>query len=414
MKKIIIIMILLPGLMLSSCSRLSYVERQNGTEMVSHPHIRVRILNADNIEIDGEGTYRLNCFMADSTSKGYYSVTPLKLTFSGKDLTLSESNGLVLDRGLLKVYVSSKSRGSHIILNGRKFRGMMEIWTADEGIEVINVLNIEDYLKGVLPPEMGRLEEDAFEALKAQSVAARTYAYSRIAYNSEKNHDLVNDIMDQVYIGTKGEYNLANKAIEETRGEILTYNGEAVIAYYHSTCGGFTEEAANVWDQGNNSYLRSIDDSDYCEWSKFHDWEMTWNAKELASYLRDYLHGKRGFNDKSLVITDIEVVERFPSGRIANLKVLTDHGEFLFFKDQIRWAFRRPERPDLILPSSHFEIQLWQDSDGSLSEITATGKGYGHGVGMCQTGAIGRARLGQDYRQILKTYYYDADISKAY
>jgi len=409
-----IFIVLLLGLILSGCSRLSYIDRHTGTEMVPHPHIRVRILQAGEVEIDCEGTYRLNCLTADSTSRGYYSVSPLKLVYHDDGLVLSESDGLILDRNLLKIYVSPKVRGSHVVLNGRQFRGVMEIRAAEEDIEVINLLNVEDYLKGVLPPEIGRLEEDAFEALKAQSVAARTYAYSRIAYNSDKDYDLVNDIMDQVYIGIKGEYGLANEAIEQTRGEILTYNGKTIIAYYHSTCGGFTEEAANVWDQGNNSYLQSIDDSGYCQWSKFHDWEMTWNPEELASYLRDYLHKNRGFNDDALVITDIEVVERFPSGRISSLKVMTDHGEFLFFKDQIRWAFRRPERPDLILPSSNFEIRLWQDSVGSLSEIMAAGRGYGHGVGMCQTGAIGRARAGQNYEQILRTYYSGAELKKAY
>jgi stage II sporulation protein D len=399
---------------LCGCSRMSYIDRQTGTEMVQYPHIRVRILQTDNIEIDCEGTYRLNCIMADSTAKGYYSVAPLKARSMPNGLTLSERTGFTLDTALMKIYVSPKMRGSHVILNDRKFRGVLEILAIDDKIEVINVLNIEDYLKGVLPPEIGRLKKKGFEALKAQSVAARTYAYSRIAANSEKRYDLVNDIMDQVYIGIRGEYGLANKAIEETRGEILTYNGETITAYYHSTCGGYTEEVANVWDQHINGYLQSINDSDYCEWSKFHDWEMTWEPAELASYLRDYLAAKRDFQDDSLVITDIEVVERYPSGRISYLKVLTDHGEFLFFKDQIRWAFRRPGKPNQILPSSNFQIRLWRDMNGDITEITAVGKGYGHGVGMCQTGAIGRARAGHSYDQILKTYYTGVELKKAY
>ena len=111
---------------------------------------------------------------------------------------------------------------------------------------------------------------------------------------------------------------------------------------------------------------------------------------------------------------DIRIIERFPTGRISHLEVVTDQGTFLLFKDQIRWAFRRPGRPDQILPSSNFELRLWSDLNGNLTEITSVGRGYGHGVGMCQTGAIGRARAGQDYETILKTYYSGVEITQAY
>jgi stage II sporulation protein D len=266
----------------------------------------------------------------------------------------------------------------------------------------------------VLPPEIGRLGKDAFEALKAQAVAARTYAYSRIKANTRRHYDLVNSIMDQVYIGIEGEYKLANKAIDETHGRILVHDGDPITAYYHSTCGGKTEDVDNAWDKHNSPYLKSVDDGGHCEWSKFYSWSMTWEPEELAGNLREYLSQKREFNGSPLVIEDIKILERFPSGRISHLAVETDKGEFLFFKDHIRWAFRRPGRPDLILPSSNFDIRLWRDQEGRLTEITAEGQGYGHGVGMCQTGAIGRARAGQKYETILKTYYTGAQIEQVY
>jgi stage II sporulation protein D len=409
-----LILILISAVLAGGCSRLSYVDRQAGIEQVPHPHIRVRILETKSLQIKSDGTYRINCITADSSSKGYYTVSPLKIESGSDGLILSENNGYALDKNLRKMYISPRNRDSHLIIDDRPFRGIMEVWSVKDSLEVINVLNIEDYLKGVLPPEIGHLEKDAYEALKAQSVAARTYAYSRISANGRKPYDLVNDIMDQVYQGLKGEYDLANQAINATRGEILAFQGEQVTAYYHSTCGGHTEDVANVWEQNCKDYLKSIDDSDYCHWSKFYEWEMTWEPFELAGYLREYLQKERDYKDGPIVIRDIRVNERFPSGRISQLEVLTDKGEFLFFKDQIRWAFRRPGHPEQILPSSNFEIRMWSDTDGQISEITASGRGYGHGVGMCQTGAIGRARAGQSYDYILKKYYSGVEIKKAY
>jgi len=187
-----------------------------------------------------------------------------------------------------------------------------------------------------------------------------------------------------------------------------------ITAYYHSTCGGFTEDVANAWDKHATGYLRSVNDDGFCEWSKFYEWEMAWEPEVLSQYLCDYLVEKREYDGDKLIIRDIQILERFPTGRISHLKVETDQGDFLLFKDQIRWAFRRPNNPNAILPSSNFKIHLWRDASGNLTEISANGKGYGHGVGMCQTGAIGRARAGWKYDQILKSYYSGIEITKAY
>ncbi len=401
-------------LLLTGCSRFSYVDRQLGRDMVKAPYIRVKILESDKLELSCEGTYRINCISEDESAKGYYSVAPLIIKYSPGGIILTEKSGFVLDTALVKIYVSPNSRDSHLRMSGKPFRGVLEIHRGHECIDVINILNIESYLKGVLPPEIGRLDKDAFEALKAQAVAARTYAYSRIKANEQNHYDLVNSIMDQIYIGIEGEYKLANRAIDETHGEILVHNGNPITAYYHSTCGGKTEDVDNAWDKRNSPCLKSVDDSGFCEWSKFYTWSMTWKPDVLAGYLREYLGRERDFNGSPLVINDIKILERFPSGRISHLAVETDKGEFLFFKDQIRWAFRRPNRPDLILPSSNFDIRLWHDQDGNLIEISAEGRGYGHGVGMCQTGAIGRARAGQKYDRILKTYYQGVQIEQVY
>lgn len=409
-----LILLLLVAVVMCGCSRLSYVDRQTGKEKVKYPHIRVQVLKAKKLELKCEGTYRLNCITPDSTAKGYYSVAPLKISGASAGLVIKEKSGFQLDQGLGLIFVSPRNRESHLSINGQPFRGVLEIYADGDSLEVVNVLNIEDYLRGVLPPEIGRLKKSEYEALKTQAVAARTYAYSRIKANSNKRYAVVNNIMDQVYIGINGEYALANQAIKDTHGEILIYNGELITAYYHSTCGGQTENIANAWDQHINGYLLSVADSNFCQWSKFYEWEMSWKPEVLSEYLRQYLVKNREYNGAELTISDIQIIERFPTGRISHLKVVTNNGDYLLFKDQIRWAFRRPNRPQSILPSSNFRIQMWRDSEDHLTEITTYGRGYGHGVGMCQCGVIGRARVGFTYDQILKTYYTGVTIKKAF
>ena len=201
-KKLAAVLILI--LVLCGCSRMSYVERQTGKEQVKYPHIRVQILEANNLDLQCEGTYRLNCITPDSTAKGYYSVAPLNVSGTSQGLRIADNYGFMLDSGLTLIFVSSRNREAHLTINGKPFRGVLEIYSVGDSLEVVNVLNIEDYLKGVLPPEIGRLKKDAYQALKTQAVAARTYAYSRIKENAEKRYAVVNNIMDQVYTGILG------------------------------------------------------------------------------------------------------------------------------------------------------------------------------------------------------------------
>ena len=406
-------LLLVSILVICGCSRLDYIERQTGREQVSLPRIRVRILHDSQFSLKCQGSYKLRCVTSELAPRGYYSVAELRFRLGQSGIVLSD-NGFVLDSNLTVIYAAPKHQGNHLLINGKPFRGVLEVRRDDDKLELINVLNLEDYLKGVLPPEIGRLESNALEALKAQAVASRTYAYSRLLSNRNRRYDLVNSIMDQVYRGIAGEYLLATRAIEETAGMILKKKKKPITAYYHSTCGGYTEDVAHVWDKQGSRYLKGVEDLGYCSWSKYYNWHMSWQPEELAEYLRQYLLKEREFTADSLIIEDIIIKERFSSGRINYLEVKTDKGDFLFFKDQIRWAFRRPGRPELILPSSNFDLRLWRDHDGKLVEITAEGGGYGHGVGMCQCGAIGRARSGQTFREILNHYYTDVNISKIY
>ncbi|MCK4373607.1 MAG: hypothetical protein KAW61_10680, partial [candidate division Zixibacteria bacterium] len=183
---------------------------------------------------------------------------------------------------------------------------------------------------------------------------------------------------------------------------------------YHSTCGGSTDNIEDIWDKQPKSYLKSYDDDSFCEWSKFYEWSFTWSRSQLEESISKYLKQKGRLKQDSFDLTDLEVIDRLPSGRIRVLKVSAGGDEFLLFKDQIRWAFLRPDAEDAILPSTNFHFEIDRDSDDGIALITATGRGNGHGVGMCQCGALGQSRAGNRYRDILGAYYKGATVTRVY
>jgi stage II sporulation protein D len=288
---------------------------------------------------------------------------------------------------------------------GKTYRGNWSVLSTDSGLVVINSLDIEDYLKGVVPYEIGRLNKQGFEALKAQAVAARTYAYRHLNSRRSQGFDMYADVRDQVYNGTGGEDSLVNEAISMTRDLVIKYNGNLIEAFYHSTCGGKTD-GTEVWGQENRPYLLSVLDTAngkvYCESSRLFNWEEKFSRTELAILFQNNATNARA--DKVFPFSRVEqifIIEKFPSGRVKRLVVITDKGSFEVFGDRTRWLFQRDGK---ILPNAAFSIA--QDRN----EITITGSGFGHGIGMCQVGAITRAREGQKFDEILKAYYTGVEI----
>ena len=161
-----------------------------------------------------------------------------------------------------------------------------------------------------------------------------------------------------------------------------------------------------VWNKGPAPYLRPIKDVDkngkaYCSISKYFTWQETWKTSTLASILWRYTdkNAKNHFPIKGR-IKNIAVAERFPCGRISVCRVISQTGIYEYGGDKIRFVFRRNLKDYPILRSSHFEVM-----NVDSKEVQIKGRGYGHGVGMCQMGAIGRARAGQSFGQILDAYY---------
>jgi stage II sporulation protein D len=403
-------------LLLTSCARFSYVDKQNGYNQLQRPHIRVRVYaGKEPLTLDAEKSYVLRAWLADGSKPTYYSASELRVTAKNGRLTLHDTRGNLLEQGLLKLTLFPSQRGRRLQIDGKQFRGNVEVFPeGSKNFYVVNVINVEDYLRGVLPPEIGKRAKNEYEALKAQAVASRTYALATRGKYSDKEFDLINDIRDQVYSGIKGETKVTDRAVADTKGEILMYGGEIVEAYYHSTCAGRTENIAEVWNREPLPYLRSVTDLDYCKWSKFYDWNEVFTASELLDHIRVYM--KENSDDASVVgreLHNLEIVSHTGAGRVMAVQLTTEQGTITLRKDQIRWAFGR-SRASGILRSTNFLLDLEYAESGTVKKIHVSGYGYGHGLGMCQCGAIGMARAGFDHEDILTHYYSGARIEKLY
>ena len=294
--------------------------------------------------------------------------------------------------------------------SGRWYRGTFRIHaTRPEGLTLVNEVELESYLRGVLPSEIGNPPAGEYEAVKAQAVAARSYTLSYIGRRAELGFDLWATVEDQVYEGTKRENEPSDRALRETRGEVAVADGLPVRALYSSTCGGRTSNVEDVWPWPWTSYLRSVrdagGDSDYCARSGHYRWREEWNVAEFLQTLRTYAPGE-GANPALFAGTllDARVRSRSRCGRVAELVIETTSGETVLRGDRIRWSLRRPGTA-AILRSSFIKIGVARDAEGRPEKVIVSGAGNGHGIGLCQMGALGMARAGKGYRDILRHYY---------
>lgn len=317
--------------------------------------------------------------------------------------------------------VARPEPGGFILIGGTPYRGTALVKAAlPAGLTVINEVGLEEYLLGVVPFELGSVGPELLEAAKAQAVAARTYAVRYLGRRAALGFDVFATVEDQVYGGARGEAETVSRAVRETKGEILTYRGEPIEAFYHSTCAGRTAAIEEVWPgERPRPYLVSVIDVNPVSGEAFDitssrfRWTQRWSAEQLQTILEATLAdslppGSPGLGE----VTNLEVLRRTLSGRIAQLRITTRNHTFDLGGDRIRWILRTPAGP--ILNSSLFDVHLERDAQGRIREIVAEGMGWGHGIGMCQVGAMGRARAGQDYRTILHTYYTGAEIVKLY
>lgn len=257
---------------------------------------------------------------------------------------------------------------------------------------IIETIPLEEYIVGVLAGEMPISFE--IEALKAQAVASRSYALNKIANNKDKEYDVVDTIMNQVYLDNdylksvwKNTYvtkiNKLKTAVNETFGEYLDYNGSIVNAMFFSTSNGYTEDSKNVFGF-EAAYLKSVNSP----WDE--ETSTAFNSSKEISLQEFYEKLNLPYQEKLTV----EITKRSPTNRILNLKI--NNQDFAS-----RELYKK-----LSLKSTDFVIIQ------NGSNIIIKTKGYGHGVGMSQYGALGMAKQGKTYEEILSHYYKDTKIKK--
>ena len=255
---------------------------------------------------------------------------------------------------------------------------------------VINHVDVEDYLYGVLFYETPHYWP--METLMSQAITARTYALNRKNQMKNADFDLTSDTYSQVYGGKSGERWRTKWAVDLTKGKVLTYNGSIFPTYYHSTCGGHTEDANKVWGE-NIKPLKGVKCS-YCSRAQGFNWKAMFSYKQIEECLNNY-----GIKCKD--VSYIVKGQRDKSGRLETVRIKDEGGVKDIPSNKFRLALGGTR-----IRSTSFDIEI------TPKGIIFRGKGWGHGVGMCQWGAFGMAQKGYDHKQILSYYYPDSKIEK--
>ncbi len=248
-KNILLIIVLIGSIFVISCRRMIKVEFPGGVKIES-PIIKVGI--GENLQ-----KTRISSTMGMKIYKGGELLTNLNkgnIFIKNLSRSISVSIGDTKHRIMSTIYIVP-NRYSYLKYDNKEYRGIIEILLTDEGFNVINILNIEEYLKGVVPYELPPNRYSEIEALKAQAIAARTYTLYTIGKYREKGFDICSTIACQVYNGKKGETPLSNRAVEETSGLVIVYNNKLIPALYSASCGGFTENIDNVFAGEKSSVL---------------------------------------------------------------------------------------------------------------------------------------------------------------
>ncbi len=305
-----------------------------------------------------------------------------------------------------------------ITIDGKRYRGGAKVFVNPRGrITVANRVDVESYLRGVLPHELGRLDATTLEAGKAQAVAARTYTLSYVGRRAAEGFDLYDSVEDQVYGGTVSEGPFTDQAVLATAGIVALYQGAFIRANYFSTCGGATVNVEDIWPDPPFPWLRQVEDGPagdaWCKNSPHFRWVERWSGDEVLADLNRYGPEQAGLSPPAggwRKLEDVRVASRTPSGRVRELVYDTERGSVTVLADKTRFVLRRPESAGGgILRSSLFKVGV-RKSHGRVVEVVASGGGNGHGAGMCQVGALAQSRAGRTYDQILHFYYTGIDL----
>lgn len=349
--------------------------------------IRVAVAKeAPSVKILVAGKFRVINFITKETLLEEEYLPAADITSADKGLKLGE---MAVNADAIAI---EPIGGARVYLNDRIFRGEIRAIKTGKGLLVVNTAGLEEYLYGVVRNEVSTWWP--MEAIKAQVIAARTYALYQIKESKAKDYDVTSDVSSQVYGGIFSEKWRTNRAVDLTRGKVLTYKGAIFPTYFHATCGGGTLDAVYLW-KIDLPPLKGVR-CDWCKKSPHYSWERWIPLKEAGSKL-----DKAGYPVGN--ITGFEVLKRDPSGRILEIQVKgSDSTVNLSAKD-----FRLIIGPD-ILRSTNFKVAI-------VGEYVAfEGLGWGHGVGLCQWGAYYMSRAGKKADEILNFYYPGSKITENY
>jgi SpoIID/LytB domain protein len=357
-----------------------------------------------------------------------------------------QRDNLIIDSGSDRVEVTFND-GDH---GRRVYGGDLKLQPNAYGTyTLVNQVPIETYLRGVVPNEIGASAPPA--AIEAQAVLARTYALRNLRRFAIDNYQMCADTQCQVYYGISGSAPQSDKAIVATAGQVLTYQNELVDALYSSTTGGITAPFTNVWNGTDRPYLQAVVDSaepiwdlaakpladetnfrafiaqkkgfNEANWDYFR-WRANSSLSDIAADVRRYLQSKQSPKANFTQIQEIAILERSPAGRVQRMSVTTDKGTIQLEKDEIMRAFyapsstlfyiepiyeetpaTKPLKAPKVIGTPQKQVTQPAPTPKVLKGYAFVGGGFGHGVGMSQTGAYRLGDLGWSSDRILSFYY---------
>ncbi len=274
--------------------------------------------------------------------------------------------------------------------DGKRFRGSFIIKKKKGELLLINNVWLSQYLYGVLPAEVPPGWHS--EALKAQAVAARTFAVNKKINNKSKDYDLNCTVLSQVYKGLDIEHEKTNRAVDETEGRIISYRGDVIQAFFHANSGGKTASSEEVWG-GRLKYLKSVRDR-YAERGSHYSWEAGFKPSEISEAL-----SKKGIETGE--IYKIKVMDRSESGRVEKMSIVGSSGRKVMKGKDFRNGLGVNK-----LRSTNFDVT------GGSGIFLFKGYGWGHGVGLSQEGAKEMAERGRPYKDILSHFYPGTKVVK--
>ncbi len=269
-----------------------------------------------------------------------------------------------------------------LLVNGTHYSGDIEVWKSGSGMYLINELPLEEYIQKVVSSEVGANWD--IEALKAQAVIARTYALYQKSSSGAASYDITSSVLHQVYKSNAVDARISY-AVMNTEGEVLLYDGKLIEAFYHSTSCGKTEDPVEVFGK-SYPYLKPVDVN--ADISPYYIWERKIPVEEI---------------EKSLNVTglkEIRIINYTSTNRVRTVDIIHDNGVLTLKATDLRKLLGWSR-----LPSTQF---TFTHDNGN---IVFEGKGYGHGVGLCQWSALEMARDGKTYKEILSYFYPGTTLS---